>query len=43
MKHRTFGVIVTVVLFVLRPALAQHGQLVDASAVTLSDETRGSP
>jgi hypothetical protein len=33
------GVIVTVTLCVMRPALAQDGRLIEASAVTLSDET----
>lgn len=39
MKHRTLGVIVTVALCAMRPALAQDGHLVDASTVTLSEET----
>jgi dipeptidyl aminopeptidase/acylaminoacyl peptidase len=39
MTHRIIGVIVTVALCVMRPALAQDGRLVEASAVTLSEET----
>jgi hypothetical protein len=39
MMHRVIGIIVTVALCVLRPVLAQDGQLLEASAVTLSDET----
>ena len=39
MKHRTLGVIVTMALCAMRPALAQDGHLVDASTVTLSEET----
>jgi hypothetical protein len=38
MTHRIIGVIVTVALCVMRPALAQDGQLVEASAVTFSGE-----
>jgi dipeptidyl aminopeptidase/acylaminoacyl peptidase len=38
MTHRIIGVIVTVALCVLRPALAQDGTLVEASAVTFSEE-----
>jgi hypothetical protein len=38
MTHRIIGVIVTVALCVLRPALAQDGTLVKASAVTFSEE-----
>lgn len=39
MTHRIIGVIITVALCVLRPALAQDGQLLEAASVTLSDET----
>jgi hypothetical protein len=39
MMYRLIGVIITMTLFVMRPVLAQDGQLVDASAVMLSDET----
>jgi dipeptidyl aminopeptidase/acylaminoacyl peptidase len=39
MTHRIIGVIVTVVHCVMRPALAQDGRLVEASAVTLLEET----
>jgi len=39
MTHRLMGVIVTVVLCVLCPALAQDGQLLESSAITLSEET----
>jgi len=38
MQH-VIGVIVTVVLCMIGPALAQDGTLVEASAVTLSEET----
>ena len=39
MIYRMLGVIITMALFVMRPALAQDGQLLEASAVTLSEET----
>ena len=39
MTHRIIGVIVTVAHFVTRPTLAQDGQLLEATAVTLSEET----
>ncbi|RPJ22751.1 MAG: hypothetical protein EHM35_17930, partial [Planctomycetaceae bacterium] len=39
MKRRMLGVIVTVALCAMRPGLAQDGHLVDASTVTLSEET----
>src|SRR5688572_22258944 len=39
MMSRTLGVIVTMALCVMRPALAQDGTLVEASAVTFSEET----
>jgi dipeptidyl aminopeptidase/acylaminoacyl peptidase len=39
MTHRIIGVIIIVALCVLRPALAQDGQLVGASAVMLNEET----
>ncbi len=38
MTHRIIGVIVTVALCVMRPALAQDGTLVEVSAVTFSEE-----
>jgi hypothetical protein len=43
MPRRTLGMIVMVALFVVRPALAQDGTLVDASAVTWREETLARP
>jgi dipeptidyl aminopeptidase/acylaminoacyl peptidase len=39
MTHRIIGVVVTMALCVMRPALAEDGQLLEASALTFSDET----
>jgi hypothetical protein len=38
MNHRIIGVIITVVLFVMHPALAQDGEQVERSALAWGEE-----